>query len=231
MEGQKEYLPNLSIDHVIIGYEEMQLKCLLLKIEEKWVLPGGYIKRIESVDEAAKRILKERTGLEGAYLKFLSVIGEEDRRFGSQWEKLFTKVTGLPYSDSYWINDRFVTLAHYSLVQIEKVKLVAGEFDEEIAWHPFDTLPEMWLDHELIALKAREQLKIDLSHEQLSFNLLPTEFTMPELHQLHQHIVQQSLDRSRFQKKMLASGDFERLPKLQKETPGRNPYLYRVKRE
>jgi 8-oxo-dGTP diphosphatase len=229
LDGHKSYLPNLSIDHVIIGYEQKQLKCLLLRIGDKWILPGGYIGRNESVDGAAARILQERTGLENAHLKFLAVFGEPSRKFQFQWKELVGKVSDLPPSDDYWINDRFVTLAHYSLVHIEKIELTPGEFDEEIAWHPFDNLPSMWLDHREIVFSARNQLKSDLKHEQLSYNLLPAQFTMPELHQLHQHILQQNLDRSRFQKKMLASGHFERLPKLHKETPGRNPYLYRVK--
>ena len=77
---------------------------------------------------------------------------------------------------------------------------------------------------------ARLSLREDIRHEQITFNLLPDTFTMPELHQLHQTILQEPLDRSRFQKKMLATGLFERLPQRQKDSPGRNPYQYRVKR-
>ncbi|HBT09399.1 MAG TPA: NUDIX hydrolase, partial [Leeuwenhoekiella sp.] len=69
-------------------------------------------------------------------------------------------------------------------------------------------------------------LKEEVGLEHLSYNLLPEKFTMPQLHQLHQHILEENIDRSRFQKKMLASGLFKRLPKLKKDTPGRNPYLY-----
>jgi 8-oxo-dGTP diphosphatase len=90
-------------------------------------------------------------------------------------------------------------------------------------------LPSMWMDHKSIVLEAREKLKEDIKHEHMTYNLLPKEFTMPELHQLHQTILEEKLDRSRFQKRMLSSGIFERLPKLQKETPGSNPFQYRVK--
>lgn len=230
LEGQNEFLPNLSIDHVIVGYQHQQLQCLLLRIEDKWILPGGYVGRQEAVDHASIRILKERTGLHAPHLKFLSVFGNSERRFGSHWEQLVTRISGIPFNKDFWINDRFVTLAYYSLVPIEKVEVMAGEYDEEIAWHSFDALPEMWLDHKEIANTARQKLKTDLQSDQLSFNLLPEEFTMPELHQLHEHILDKKIDRSRFQKTMLAGGQFERLPERKKESPGRNPYLYKVKK-
>ena len=228
--GAAHFLPNLSVDIVIVGYEEGVLKALLLRIGDQWLLPGGYIGRHESVDEAAARILRERTGLEDSHLKFLSVFGAENRRFTEQW-KAFSQKAGLPWKEDSWVNDRFVTLAYYSLVHIEEIEPRAGEFDEAIAWFPLDALPEMWMDHRAIVLEARGRLKEDIRHEQVTFNLLPDTFTMPELHQLHQAILEEPLDRSRFQKKMLATGLFERLPKRQKDSPGRNPYQYRVKPE
>ena len=135
----------------------------------------------------------------------------------------------MKWEESYWINDRFVTLAYYALVDINKVTPVPGEHIEEVQWFDFDQLPIMWVDHKDIALEARNRLKQDIKKDQVAYNLLPPQFTMPDLHQLHQTILGEQLDRSRFQKNMLASNRFERLPKLHKETPGRNPYLYQVK--
>ncbi len=228
--GTDYYLPHLSIDLVIIGYQDNRLKCLLLKIGEKWLLPGGYIQTDESVDDAATKILMNRTHLEDPYLKFLSVFGDKDRQFSNEWKEYFEKA-GIPWNEEYWTNKRFITLAFYSLVDINKTHPEVGEYDEAFFWFSFDELPEMWMDHKSIVLEARNRLKQDIKHEQISYNLLSNYFTMPELNQLHQAILEKKLDRSRFQKKMLASGMFERLPKLQKETPGRNPYQYRVKKE
>lgn len=225
--GQEHFLPNLSIDHVIIGYENGQLKCLLLQIGEKWLLPGGYIKRDESVENAALRILKERTSLENPFMKFLSVIGGADRKFTEQWKDLLPKIN-IDWNKNYWINDRFVTLVYYSLVDIERVTLQVGKGLESIDWFSFDELPQMWLDHSSIAMTAREQLKNDIKKEIIAYRLLPIEFTMPELHQIYQIILEEEIDRSRFQKNMLASGVFERLPQRQNESRGRNPYLYQA---
>ena len=223
--GDAAFLPNLSLDIVVIGYENHQLKCLLLKIGGRWVLPGGYILRQESVDMAALRILKVRTGLEHPHLDFLSVFGDKDRSFSAQFKE-FAKERGIPWRDDYWINSRFVTLSYYSLVDIQKTFPSPGPYDEDMAWFGFDDLPNMWLDHREIAWEARTRLKGDLKNGQTSHQLLAEKFTMPELHQLHQVILEEEIDRSRFQKKMLSTGKFERLPKLQKGTPGRNPFLY-----
>lgn len=228
--GGDYFLPNLSVDLVIIGYQDGELKCLLLKIADKWLLPGGFIGLDESVDEAVKRTLMHRTGLEAAHLKFLSVFGDKDRKFDDEFRQFF-KEKGMPWQDDYWINNRFVTMAFYSLVDIGNTHPTPGEFDEAVEWFSFDQLPEMWLDHKSIALTARNHLKEDIKLEQVTYNLLPGDFTMPQLHQLHQTILEEKLDRSRFQKKMLTSGIFERLPQLRKESPGRNPYLYRLKGE
>ncbi len=227
-QGNKSFLPNLSIDMVIIGYKDDALKCLLLKNGEKWLLPGGYIRFDQSVDEAAQNILKQRTGLEDSYLKFLSVFGDKNRQFKDVMIAFFKKMK-MNWQKDYWFNNRFVSLAYYSLVDINKTHPSVSQFDEAFAWFDFDNLPQMWMDHKSIVNTARERLKEVIRYEQMTYNLLPMEFTMPELYKLHQVILEENIERSRFQKKMLATGMFERLPELEKSTPGRNPYQYRVR--
>ena len=226
--GAEYFIPNLSIDLVVIGYSDEQLKCLLLRMDDRWLLPGGYIRLDESVDDAVTRILMERTRLDDPHFKFLTVFGDKDRKFDAELKRAFDK-KGWSWKNEYWINNRFITLAYYSLVDMGKTHPVPGVFDEGVGWFDFDELPDMWLDHRSIVMTARERLKYDIKHEQLTYNLLPERFTMPALHKLHQTILEEKLDRSRFQKKMLALGIFERLPRLKKETPGSNPYQYRLK--
>jgi len=224
----EQYLPNLSTDIVIIGYDNHLLKCLLLKVGKKWMLPGGFVKKDKSVEEAAQSVLKYRPGLENPHLKFLSVFGDSDRQFKEVW-KIFIEKRGRKWKEDYWVNNRFVSLVYYSLVNIEETHPQVGQLDEAFGWFDMDDLPAMWMDHKAIVHTARAYFKQDMLREHLTYNLLPTEFTMPQLHQLHQVILQEKIDRSRFQKKMIASGKFERLLELQKNTPGRNPYKYRVK--
>ncbi|MCA6075066.1 NUDIX hydrolase [Fulvivirga sedimenti] len=228
-KGQDHFLPNLSIDLVIIGQEDSVLKCLLLQIGDKWILPGGFIQLDESVQQAVERNLRERTGLENPHFKFLSVFGDSQRKFSHEIKE-FLIHTGQPWNDDFWLNTRFVTLAYYSLVNIGETHPTVSNFDKSFAWFSLDELPDMWMDHASIVQEARKRLKEDIISEHISYNLLPEQFTMPELHQLHESILEEKLDRSRFQKKMLASGRFKRLPKLKKETPGRNPYQYSIRK-
>ncbi|WP_165395285.1 NUDIX hydrolase [Flagellimonas allohymeniacidonis] len=226
--GEELFLPNLSLDIAIMGFQEGELKILLLEFEGKWTLPGGYVGREESTDYAAVRVLEERTGLKRSYLKLFQVFGNKDRSFTNEFEKIATKA-GLPWHKDLWINQRFVSLAYYALVDIEKTNPTGGEWQQAFGWHNLKQLPPMWMDHGDIAEAAMKQLQRDITLEQISFNLLPEEFTMPELHQLHETILDKKLERSRFQKKMLSLGIFERLPKPKADAPRRKPYLYRVK--
>ena len=68
-----DWLPNISVDCVIFGFQENHLKVLLLKFRnnEVWSLAGGFIGKEEDVEDAAKRVLWQRTGLENIYLQLL----------------------------------------------------------------------------------------------------------------------------------------------------------------
>lgn len=229
-QGQNIFLPNISIDLVILGYDGEKIKCLLLQLQRKWMLPGGYVYQNEAVNEAAKRLLKERTDLTKPHLSFLTIMGQPNRFFSHQFEE-FAKKEGIAWSKDYWVNQRFVSLTYYSLVNMNDLNPKKNDFDDAIDWFDVRNLPSMWMDHESIIQKAQEQLKLDAKEPRLPVFLLEKEFTMPELHQLHQTILEEEIDRSRFQKKMLASGLFERLPKVRNDSVGRNPFRYRIKVE
>lgn len=229
-QGEELYLPNVSADVVILGFKDGELKVLLLEFEGSWALPGGYVGKDESVSDAAVRVLEERTGLQQPYLRLFQVFGDRDRNFASEFERLL-KAAGYHWNKDLWINDRFVSLAYYALIHIEDARPTGGIFSQPCAWHNLDDLPPMLMDHAKIALESRTQLKRDIGMEQISFNLLPEEFTMPQLHKLHERILERKLERSRFQKKMLSLDIFERLPEPKADAPRRKPFLYRFKKE
>lgn len=87
----------------------------------------------------------------------------------------------------------------------------------------------MWMDHKEITQEAIKKLRKDVQTEYNSYRLLGKRFTMPELHRLQEKILGEQIDRSRFQKKMLAIDRFERLPKIKTKSQGRSPFEYRVK--
>ena len=81
LNGHIHYLRNVSIDNVIFGYHKKELKVLLQRPQglSKWTVSGGYIKRTETIEEAASRIAMERTGLKDLYLNQFKVFGNPDR--------------------------------------------------------------------------------------------------------------------------------------------------------
>jgi len=223
-EGDKYFLPNLSIDVVVIGYDG-QLKFLLMKNNNSWNIPGGYIGRSESVKDASSRILKELTGLYVDNLKLLSVFGDAHRNFGDQF-KLLAEQNGVKWNPNNWLNSRFVSLVHYVMLNIEDVIIKGNDFYDEICWVSIENLVDMNLDHHEIISSTLSQLRTDINEGKTCHELLSNPFTMPQLHQLHQVILQREIDRSRFQKRMIKGGKFRRLPQSKTPSRGRNPYLY-----
>ena len=227
--GGELFLPNLSIDIAIFGYEEGELKVLLLEIVPgKWMLPGGFIFREEFLEDAASRILKERSGLENLYLKQFYTFGRPDRSFSNEMKELFEQ-NNLPWTDDLWLNQRFVSTGYYSLVNIPETRPVAGMFARSIAWYPVNQLPNLLMDHREIILKARDEFKKDLQVSPVAFHLLPQKFTMPELHSVFESVFEKKMDRSRFQKKMFEYDIFQRLEERREGVAHRRPYLYKFK--
>lgn len=227
-KGHALFLPNISIDIVILGFQDGELKVLLQEFDEQWCLPGGYVFKEESLSDAAHRVLYDRTGIEHPFLKLFQVFGDRDRSFAPQFKRLLERM-GLEWRSDLWINQRFVTMAHYALVNIPEVEPTRGVLDLSHDWFSVEELPSMLMDHGAIVAASKNQLRSDITLEHISFNLLPDEFTMPELQQLHETILGRKLERSRFQKKMLSFDVFERLPLPKEDAPRRKPYLYRFK--
>jgi hypothetical protein len=213
--GDQVYLAHLSIDCVIFGFHDNQLKVLILKWKEgKWCLPGGFIKHHESIDAAAVRVLKERTGLDDIYLKQFYAFGDPGREKGKP-------------KTSYWFDKRFISIGYYALVEYSKVNPKPDIFSEECRWFDVHQLPSLYLDHQTIVSKALESLRLDLNDHPVGINLLPTKFTMPELQKLYETILGETIDRRNFQKYMLSLDILIRLEERKTGGAHKAPYLYK----
>ena len=221
----ERYLPHLSVDTVIFGYQDSKLHCLLLQFGDRWFLPGGHIEKDEDVNEAARRVVKARASLSEKFLHFFNVFGGANRNFSNDFKRLFGS-KDLALEDGHPMLQRYVTLGFISLVRIDDVQPVKGDFDDAIAWHPVEELPDMVGDHAEIIQNAREYLVGLNDYSPIGHHLLPNYFTMPQLHKLSQVISGRELDRSRFQKKMLALDIYKRHEEITTSVRGRNPYLY-----
>lgn len=221
-KGDHLYLPHLSVDCVIFGFHEDQLKVLLLKWKDggHWCLPGGFIKREESVDAAATRILLDRTQLQDIFLKQFHTFGDPLRDRSKDLLQLQSK-------HGRWLLERFVTIGYYALVEFSKVNPQPDWLSESCVWADVDALPTLIYDHGQIVEKALEALRISLNDYPVGNKLLPEKFTMPELQRLYETILNKSLDRRNFQKKMLGLEILERLKERKTGGAHKAPYLYR----
>src|SRR5438874_7890504 len=136
--GHKEYVHHLSIDCVIFGYHEHQLKVLLLKLKNsnKQTLPGGFIKLDETLNKAAERILKERTGLDKIFLQQFHTFGDPHR--SDRADKDITHLSAIINTHipkDHWLLKRTVTIGYYALTEYSKVNPQPDYFSDECSWY------------------------------------------------------------------------------------------------
>lgn len=225
--GDDFYLTHLSVDCVIFGFHENELKVLLLQWREskRWCIPGGFILKNEHIDDAAIRTLKQRTGLEQIYLRQFYAFGDPHRD---------RKKHGLkppPGLKESWLMDRFITVGYWALVEFSKVVPSPDEFSSTCEWIDVRKIPDLILDHNLIVEKALESLRHHLNDYPIGKDLLPEKFTMPELQKLYETILGKKIDRRNFQKKILGLDILDRLKELKRGGAHKSPFLYRFNKK
>lgn len=215
LKGEQVFMPHLSVDCVIFGFHEGSLKVLLLKWKDgPWCLPGGFVKRKESVDKSAIRILKERTGLNAIFLKQFHTFGDPDREKGKRFKK-------------GWISKRFVTVGYYALVEYSKVFPQPDQLSSACVWWDVKSIPDLIYDHTQIIHAALNTLRTGLNDHPVGYNLMPLKFTMPELQRLYETILGYALDRRNFQKRVLSLDIVVKLNERKTGGAHKAPFLYR----
>jgi 8-oxo-dGTP diphosphatase len=200
----------VSVDCVIFGYDNKDLKLLLIKsdLEEfkgLWSLLGDFVKPDEDLDTASYRILKERTGLDDVYLEQVHTFGEVDRH----------------------PSGRVITTAYYSLIDIRhhQLKIVTNE----LHWHKVSDIKQMAFDHKKILDTCLCRLREKVMDHPIIFNLLPEKFSLRELQDLYQAILGYQLDRRNFRKKIANKNWLVDLNEMEVDVPHRPGKLYKAK--
>ncbi|MBM7419963.1 MULTISPECIES: NUDIX hydrolase [Chryseobacterium] len=219
-EAKDLFLPHLSADPVVFGFDQSELKVLLLQMtyRKQWLLPGGYVKKEEDIDDAAKRVLKERAGISDVYLEEFAVFGKNKRS-----EFYFED-----FDDSLWQKQRFVSIGYYALYNPDNAILVVDELSEKCEWISLSQLNEIELamDHREIIEKALLTLRERITYKPIGYNLLPEKFTLSELQKLYETILGKELNRGNFYRKIK---NLEILKKLNEQRRGgahKSPDLY-----
>jgi 8-oxo-dGTP diphosphatase len=181
--------PAVTTDCVIFGFDEGELKILLIEraiepFKGMWALPGGFIDMDEDAESCARRKLKQETCLENIYM-----------------EQLYT-FSAVNRDPRY----RVVSVAWYALVKLSDYHAQAGTDTSRVQWFPLTELPALAFDHQEILKAATERLKGKIRYQPVGFELLPERFTLPDLHRLYETVLQATLDRRNFRKKILGTG-------------------------
>ncbi|SDX00774.1 NUDIX domain-containing protein [Hydrobacter penzbergensis] len=226
-EGGKLFHPGISLDCVIFGFHDNQLKVLLLKMEhtDDWALPGGFVYKEEDLEAAATRVLQERTGINNIFLQQFHVFGNpsrSDREYQSNWLRKWN----IPAGKGSWLLNRFVTVGFYALVEFSHVTPTPDNISVASEWHHLHNIDNLFMDHRKILDTALETLRWQLNHQPIGYNLLPDKFTMPELLTLYETILGKKLDRRNFRRRMNSYGILRKLKEKRKGCAHKAPYLY-----
>jgi 8-oxo-dGTP diphosphatase len=198
----------VTVDVVLFTIRDRRLQLLLIRrlakpFENRWALPGGFVRKEESVDAAAVRELREETGVEKVYLEQLYTFGD-------------------PKRDP---RGRVITVAYYALVPQTHV-LLAGTDAGEAAWVPVTELPPLAFDHRGIVEYAHQRIRNKLDYTNVGFELLPEKFTLSELQSVHEAILGGQLDKRNFRRKIIQRAIVK--PTKEWQRTGRKPaQLYR----
>jgi 8-oxo-dGTP diphosphatase len=200
---------SLTVDCVIFGLDEENLKILLIErdlepFKGKWALPGGFVRVDETLDEAARRELREETGVDSLYLEQLYTFGELERD----------------------PRERVVTVAYYALVNLSDHRIKATTDARNAAWFALSDIPKLAFDHDMIFGVALKRLKAKLRYQPIGFELLPRKFTLSRLQRLYETVLERPLDKRNFRKKILSMDLLIELDEIEQDVAHRAARLY-----
>ena len=218
--------PNISVDCVIFGFDFEQLNVLLIDRSEDnktslgFALPGDLIYDNEDLDMAARRVLKELTGLEDIFLKQFKAFGDPNRIKKAEDQDWLKKVRSEPGA-------RVITIGYYSLVQIKDYQPKAASFAQETAWIPVNEIGNLPFDHEAIFSEALNAIRQQIAIRPIGFELLPEKFTLGQLQLLYEMILDRELDKRNFRRKIINLGILEQLEERQTGVAHKPARFYR----
>lgn len=199
-----------AVDCIIFGFDGTALKLLLIKrgFEPeigKWSLIGGFISKEEGGEQAAIRVLKKSTGLEGVYLEQLYAFSAPDR-------------------DPV---ERTISIAYFALIDIHQYeKQISDEYHAE--WFPLNKIPKLIFDHRQMVQMAKDRLKYKAALHPILFELLPLKFTLPQLQCLYEGVYGTQLDKRNFSRKILSTSLLVKQKDKEKEHSKKGAYYYKL---
>lgn len=203
----------VAVDCIIFGFDSKNLKLLLFKrkvepLKGCWSLIGAFLQDDLSIEEGAKQILLESTGLGDIYMEQLKTYGAIDRD---------------PVQ-------RVISVGFYAVIRIDEVNSKEVE-QYDARWFDIENIPELILDHGTMIHDAINSLRIKARHEPVGFSLLPEYFTLQQLQALYESIYQTKRDSRNFRKKVLSLNILNKTDKKDKSGSKKGAFLYTFKSE
>jgi len=203
----------VAIDCIIFGFDNESLKILLIKrdFEPKkghWSLMGGFLKKNETLDEAANRTLLSLTGVQNIYMEQLYAFSEVDR-------------------DPV---ERTLSVSYYALINIEDHnEQLIKKYNAQ--WFDISEAPSLIFDHDLMLKKAIRRLRRRTAMKPVGFDLLPEKFTMRQLQKLYEAILDKEVDKRNFINKINSLDILIKLDEKDMTSSTKGSYLYKFNQE
>jgi 8-oxo-dGTP diphosphatase len=203
--------PSVTVDTIIFTIKSGALKLLLVKrqvqpFKDKWAIPGGFVRIDQSLEDAAKFKLEDKTGVKDVYLEQLYTFGD-------------------PKRDP---RGRVITVAYFALINSDNIVLKNGKDAHDAEWFDIEKLPPLSFDHEEIIGYALKRLKWKFEYTTVAFSLLPKKFTLTQVQELYECVFREQFDKRNFRKKILSLGILEEKEVMQ-NVAFRPPQLYSLK--
>ena len=178
---------SVAVDVAIFTVIKNELKVLLIKrkLEPKniWAIPGGFVRKEESLEDAAERELKEETDVSDVYLEQLYTFGE-------------------PKRDP---RGRIVSVSYFALISAEKVSPKSGSDAKEVKWFQIKKIPKLAFDHNRILKYAKKRLAWKLEYTNVVYSLLPRNFSLTQLQKVYEVVLGRKLDKRNIRRTFLST--------------------------
>lgn len=202
-----------AVDCIIFGFSGGELSLLLLKRRFEpgkggWSLMGGFVQENEHMDDAAKRVLAELTGLTDVFMEQVGTFGQIERDPG----------------------ERVISTAYYALINIKEYDRQLVE-EHNAHWININEIPDLLFDHEEMVSMARKAMKLQAAIRPICFHLLPEHFTLTQLQNLYEAINGDPVDKRNFRKRVAELGYVEKTKLIDKLTSRRGAALYKFNEE